>query len=466
MLFGAYALWAFHSEREDLHEAATKEIRIIGQSLETSLGNAMRDKQRADIDETLTTLEALAPNLDIHIHDERGAPLAHSRGAAVDDIVEQLAAQAASSHIDTVMFEPAQAPQRIIFTGRLTADDGTILGTLAVARPTDDMMNDLRRTRNRLLIALVLFLFAMMVAGLVLGTVHVSRPTARLLDGVRHVREGDFRTRVQPGRDDEIGKLVEEFNAMIATLAQSRARIETEAEVRSRLEVGLQRVDKLVTIGQLSAGLAHEIGSPLQVLSGRASALLVHDDPEVQRQAGLLVGQCDRITRVVEQLLSFGRRKPVVVGPCDLVAPVIAVIDLLGNEARRRQIQLNLETCEGTHEIVGDLDQLQQVTLNLVRNALSATPAGGRITVRVDRANDLVRLTVRDTGPGIDRETQTRLFEPFFTTRASEGGTGLGLAVVRTIADEHHATIDVISEPGGGAEFVVSFPHREEVARA
>jgi signal transduction histidine kinase len=142
------------------------------------------------------------------------------------------------------------------------------------------------------------------------------------------------------------------------------------------------------------------------------------------------------------------------------------VIDLLGNEARRRQIQLNLETCEGTHEIVGDLDQLQQVTLNLVRNALSATPAGGRITVRVDRANDLVRLTVRDTGPGIDRETQTRLFEPFFTTRASEGGTGLGLAVVRTIADEHHATIDVISEPGGGAEFVVSFPHREEVARA
>lgn len=456
VLFGTYALWSYYSERDDLRVAATAELRIVGQSLETSLGNALRDKQRADIDETLNTLGTLAPGLDIHIHDAVGQPLAHSRGAATDALVERLAARAALTRVDNVVFD--QDAPRIIFTGPLTADDGTVLGSLAVARPTTDLTEDLERTRARLILALVAFLVATIAAGLVLGTLHVTRPIARLLDGVRHVRDGDYGTRVDRHRDDEIGKLVDEFNAMLATLAESRARIEAEAEARTRLELGLQRVDKLVTIGQLSAGLAHEIGSPLQVLSGRASVLLEHGDPEVQRQAKLLVGQCDRITRVIEQLLSFGRRRPSAIGRCDLSVAVVAVLDLLNGEARRKTIALDLVTGDGPHEIVGDLDQLQQVTLNLVRNALAATPTGGTVTVRIDRDHERIRLTVQDTGKGIDAATQARLFEPFFTTRAADGGTGLGLAVVRAIVDEHRAKLDVHSEPGEGAEFVISFP--------
>lgn len=464
ILFGSYALWAYDSEHDDLRAAASNEIALIGQSLATSLGNALRDKQRADIDETLNTLEALAPNLDIHIHDHLGMPLARSRGAEIDSVLNKLAVGALTRN-EQILFDPPSDPVRIIFTGPLTADDGTIIGSVAVARPTDAMQEDLQRTRDRLLLALVMFTVATVIAGLLLGSVHVSRPIARLLEGVRNVREGDFRARVESTSDDEIGKLVDEFNAMISALAESRARSELEADARGRLEAGLQRVDKLVTIGQLSAGLAHEIGSPLQVLSGRASALLEHEDPEVKRQAGLLVAQCDRITRVVEQLLSFGRRKPVVTGPCDLVVPVVAIIDLLGPDAKRRQIHLTLETGDGNHEIVGDVDQLQQVSLNLIRNALTATPAGGAITVRVDRLGEHVRLVVRDTGPGIDLQTRMRLFEPFFTTRASDGGTGLGLAVVRAIADEHRAKIEVVSESGSGTEFIVSFPHRKEAAR-
>ncbi|HVK88745.1 MAG TPA: HAMP domain-containing sensor histidine kinase [Kofleriaceae bacterium] len=466
VLFGTYAWWAYASERNELRAAASSEIRILGQSLETAVGNALRDKQSRDIEETLSTLEALAPKVDIYVHDADGKPIARSRGAVRDAVIESLAGHPATARSDQVMFAPPEDPTRLIFTGALTVDDGTVIGTLVVARPTDDMTSDLQRTRDRLLLALGVFLIGALVAGLALGTIYVARPIARLLDGVRQVREGDFRARVRPGRGDEIGELVAEFNAMIATLAESRARIEAEAEARTRLELGLQRVDKLVTIGQLSAGLAHEIGSPLQVLSGRASAIVDHADPEVRRQAQLIVAQCDRITRVVEQLLSFGRRTPAVIGPCDLVVPVVAVIDLLATEARRRQISLELDTADGPHQIVGDVDQLQQVTLNLVRNAMNATPPGGSIFVRVDRAHGLVRLMVRDTGPGMDQATKARLGEPFFTTRASEGGTGLGLAVVRAIAEEHRAKVEVISEPGAGAEFVVSFPHHKELVRA
>jgi signal transduction histidine kinase len=127
-------------------------------------------------------------------------------------------------------------------------------------------------------------------------------------------------------------------------------------------------------------------------------------------------------------------------------------------------VALELRVDTGDHTIDADEDQLQQIVLNLVRNALAATPSGGRITVRVEAAPERgqVRLVVRDTGPGIPPEMQGRLFEPFFTTRASEGGTGLGLAVVRAIVTDHGGTITATSDHG--AEFVVSFPARAPAA--
>jgi signal transduction histidine kinase len=457
VLFGGYAIWGYRSERGDLRAATTRELRLIGQSLETSLGNALRDRQRADIEETLKALDALAPDLDVYVHDSAGTVIARSKGARDDAALRALARDASVLGGELVRFEAADDGDRLTFAAPLTGDDGTPLGALAISRPVSDLERDLARTRIRLVTAMLALLLATAIAGLVLGTIHVSRPIGRLRDGIRQIREGDFRTQVQADRHDEIGELVVEFNRMIAALADERSRAEAEADARTRLEQGLQRVDKLVTIGQLSAGLAHEIGSPLQVLSGRAATLLDHADPEVQRQAAQLTAQCERITRVVEQLLSFGRRKAAAVEACDLSEPVRAVIDLLAGEARRRGISLTMEVLDPPHVIEADRDQLQQVALNLVKNALVATPSGGIITVRVDRLDNKVRLSIRDNGVGIDSATRARLFEPFFTTRAAEGGTGLGLAVVRSIADEHRARIDVNSSPGAGAEFVVSF---------
>jgi signal transduction histidine kinase len=331
-----------------------------------------------------------------------------------------------------------------------------------VARVIDDLKADLERTRWRLIAVVVAFVSVTMISGILLGTAYITRPLATLVDGMAHVRDGDFRSHVPPARHDEIGALVDEFNAMVARLGDARQRIDHETEARLRLERGLQRIDKMITIGQLSAGLAHEIGSPLQVLSGRASTLLAKSqDAETRRQAEILVEQAERITRIIDQLLSLGRRRPAVIAACDLAAPVKTVLELLDGEARRRGVALDLQLDAADHAIDADADQLQQIVLNLVRNALAATPAGGRITVRVERAigaEPAIRLIVRDTGPGIPAEMQANLFEPFFTTRATEGGTGLGLAVVRAIITEHGGTITARNDDG--AEFVVSFPPR------
>jgi signal transduction histidine kinase len=453
LLFGGYAVFAYGWEVDDLHNATEREVLTLGRSLATAFGNALRDRQREDIDETLRALEPLEPKIFVHVHDVDAHEIARSKGDPVDHAIETLARRAATTAHESVELED----RRFVYAAPLTRDSGEVIGAIVVARVIDDLKADLARTRWRLIVVVVAFVAMTLVAGVLLGTAYITRPLAGVLDGIAHVRSGDFQSTVPPARHDEIGALVDEFNAMVAALVAARQDIERETEARLRLERGLQGIDKMVTIGQLSAGLAHEIGSPLQVLSARASALQQRSaDPETRRQAEILVEQTARITRIVEQLLSFGRRRPAVIARRDLARPVRTVLELLDGEARRRSVALELAVDGGDHAIDADEDQLQQIVLNLVRNALAATPGGGRITVRIDAADGQVRLIVRDTGPGIPPEMQARLFEPFFTTRASEGGSGLGLSVVRAIVIEHKGTITASSDTG--TEFVVSFP--------
>jgi signal transduction histidine kinase len=465
LLFGGYAVFAYGWEVDDLHSATEREILTLGRSLASSLGNALRDRQRADIDEALSVLESLEPKIFVHVHDIDGRDLAHSKGEVVDAATEELARRAVISAHENV----ALGDQRIVYAAPLMGDassGGQLIGAIVVSRAIDDLNADLERTRWRLIAVVVAFVAVTMISGLLLGTAYVTRPLATMLDGVAHVRDGDFKSRVALIRHDEIGALVDEFNTMVAALGEARQQIDHANEARLRVERGLQGIDKMITIGQLSAGLAHEIGSPLQVLSGRGAALLARSsDPETRRQAEILVEQTGRITRIVEQLLSFGRRRPAVIARCDLAVPVVTVLELLDGEARRRGVALETQFDSADHVIDADEDQMQQIVLNLVKNSLAATPPGGRITVRVEAsAGDApaVRLVVRDTGPGIPPEMAANLFEPFFTTRAQEGGTGLGLAVVRAIVVEHGGTITARSDHG--AEFVVSLPPRRRAA--
>jgi signal transduction histidine kinase len=267
-----------------------------------------------------------------------------------------------------------------------------------------------------------------------------------------------------------MGAVAAEFNTMVAELRETRQRLDQEAESHHRLQHALQAADKLITIGQLSAGLAHEIGSPLQVLRGRARTLLTRaqDAAEVQRNAEILIAQTDRITRIVEQLLHFTRRRSAALSRNDVSPAVRNVVELMQHEAQRRGVSLTLQTPEHLPPLWVDTDEIQQIVLNLIANALAATPRGGEVIVHVEKSSlvprngsheiPALRLTVTDTGRGITPEVHAHLFEPFFTTRAAEGGTGLGLAVVKALVIDHGGTITVESTPGMGSEFVVVLP--------
>jgi signal transduction histidine kinase len=233
------------------------------------------------------------------------------------------------------------------------------------------------------------------------------------------------------------------------------------------LETQLLRAEKFATVGVLAAGIAHEIGTPLGVVRGRAEYVLgklgsVHPQaPGV----GVIIEQIDRVSRTIRQLLDFSRLQPAAVRPVALGPLLRDVSELLRLEAERRQVRLEWELPEGVPAIAADPDQLQQVLVNLTLNACDACSTGGRVrltAVAPDGSSSgawgLVAITVEDDGCGIPPESLNQVFDPFFTTKKRGQGTGLGLTVVAHVVRNHGGRVELESEPGRGTRVTVLWP--------
>jgi signal transduction histidine kinase len=467
VVFSAVGSWQLRAEERDLRAAVAHDMRLLGRSLQVAFENALRDAQAEDVQETLRALERIDPQVDVFVYDALGAQVAMSTGA-----IERAGSLAATPRGTELRFLPERAPGRVELATPLVITRDERPATLVVVRPLDEMQNDLAATRWRVVLSLGGFVLLVAVVTNVLSRLWVGVPLARMIRHMKRVREGDLSPSREPARRDEVGETLRQFEVLVRELADARARLETEAEARRHLEEKLREVDKLATVGQLAAGLAHEIGSPLQILEGRIAGLESKTaDLETRRVARILLEQARRITRIVSRLTGIARRRAEISAACHVVGPVSTVVDLLEGEARRRGIVLGFTSEDGVLPIEADADSIQQVALNLVRNALEATPRGGRVAVRVERASidradhrvrEAIRISVRDTGRGMDRETRERAFDAFYTTRAAEGGTGLGLAVVKGIVDDYGGRIDVRSALGEGTTFAVDIPVAQE----
>jgi signal transduction histidine kinase len=223
----------------------------------------------------------------------------------------------------------------------------------------------------------------------------------------------------------------------------------------------LRLTERVAELGTLAASLAHEIGTPMNVIMGRAEYLMERtSDDRIRKGLSTIVTQVDRVTRLVKQLLAFTRRSPPTFRPVNLNETVLGCLDALQEHLGRHQITVMTEFDEGLHPINGNHDQLMQVVLNLVLNAVHAMPDGGHLTVRANghKENQQVQLSIADTGHGIPAELLPKIFHPFVTTKEPGKGTGLGLTVVHGIVQEHGGSITVDSVPGQGTTFSLLFP--------
>ncbi|MFQ5991996.1 MAG: protoglobin domain-containing protein [Nitrospiraceae bacterium] len=221
----------------------------------------------------------------------------------------------------------------------------------------------------------------------------------------------------------------------------------------------LRQTERLAELGALASGMAHEIGTPMNVILGRAEYLMRRTEEESTKK-GLetIVAQVERITKIMNQLLTFARRRPIERRATDITKTIEDGLEILQEQLKHHHIKIERAVEPSIPLIHADKDQMSQVVLNILLNAIHSMPDGG--TLRIDLAmNDgHVNLAVTDTGCGISKANLPKIFDPFYTTKDIGKGTGLGLTVVHGIIQEHGGTIRVESEPGRGTTFTLSLP--------
>jgi signal transduction histidine kinase len=234
----------------------------------------------------------------------------------------------------------------------------------------------------------------------------------------------------------------------------------------------LERADRLATVGKLAAGIAHELGTPLAVISGRARQLAVGSvaPEQIQPTARTMAEQADRMAAIIRQLLDFARRRGPKLGKFDVRHLLRQSVTLLEQLSARKSVKLVLAEMPKPRVLQFDGNQMMQVMTNLLENGVHATPPGGTVTISLDeadltpppdtglKAGRYVVVRVHDTGVGIPPDNLGRVFEPFFTTKDTGEGTGLGLSVAQGIVRDHEGWIAVESQRGQGSVFSVYLP--------
>lgn len=260
------------------------------------------------------------------------------------------------------------------------------------------------------------------------------------------------------GQFDESGRLV-----------HTRAFVRDITE-RKRMEERLSQTEKMVAVGQLASGLAHEIGTPLNSISGMAELVLMREEKQSARREELeaIVAQTKRISRLVQQLLDFSRPSPHRRVKADAHEVLKATLHLLKQPLASVAVLVELDLAPPPVQLRADPHQLQQVFTNIILNAKQAMPGGGKLWIETRKSFDGRRphldIAFQDSGPGITEGNPKRIFEPFFTTKDVGKGTGLGLAICYSIVRQHGGTIHAKNTTGKGARFVVSLPMMDTTA--
>jgi signal transduction histidine kinase len=286
---------------------------------------------------------------------------------------------------------------------------------------------------------------------------YVTDPIRELISTMERAERG-LEARVQVRSTDDIGMLGEAFNALLSKLERARRRVE-----RYHYEQ-MKRADRLASIGEMAAGIAHEIKNPLAGIAG-VIQVLKRDLPADDARRMVLdevLSQVERMDKAVRNLLSFARPPEPKMTMVDVNEVINKLLDFLSPQFAKAGITAERRLAAGLPWVVLDPDLMQQALLNIALNAIKAMPEGGRLTIETrtrpassDKSGGITIL-FSDTGQGVAAENLSRIFSPFFTTR--QQGTGLGLSITQRIVEQHHGDISVRSDPGRGAVFTINLP--------
>ena len=353
---------------------------------------------------------------------------------------------------------------------------GQQVGALEISGPLTERDNQFRAELAQILGRTVMAALAAFVAVTVAGFYFVGRPMRRLVAKARRIGTGDLSQPLDLKQRDEVGELATEINQMCDRLAAAHARVEEEMQGRLDASEQLRHADRLTTVGKLASGVAHELGTPLNVVSGRAKMIVRGQvqGNELIESAQAIVDQAERMTNIIKQLLGFARRRQPQHRRESLRGVVNRTLALLAPMAQKSNVVCRAEDVDPEPFAEIDVSLIEQALTNLVVNAIQSMPKGGVVTVR--SCEDVVSppaglsatpgnyaaLHVEDTGVGMTPEQLRHAFEPFFTTKDVGSGTGLGLSVAHGIVSDHGGWIAATSTVDKGSRFSIYLPLTQE----
>jgi signal transduction histidine kinase len=298
------------------------------------------------------------------------------------------------------------------------------------------------------------------------------KPIRRLVVMAKAVGSGDFSKRLGFERRDDIGTLAFEMDTMCDQL--QAAQLASAAHIIALDH--LRHSDRIAMLGRLASSVAHELGTPLNVIELRAQLITsgsVATLHQAQQSAGVIIEQTRRMTRIIDEILSFARMQPAKIVRLDLVAVLRKAVALTEHISAKQNTSILLDAPQVAVEVDGDADKLLQIIVNLMINGVQAMPRGGTLSLSIHEElraplddpdgvrRHYVRVDVADHGVGIPAHLVSSVFDPFFSTKNADGGTGLGLSVAQGIAREHDGWITVESELGHGSSFKVHLPKHD-----
>ena len=553
-----YGFLSLRSRRVEVTADLERQTRLFGSALAVSLEAALQDGLFEDTRGLIQRMQAAEQSIDVVyldlLHPVDNAAFGRSQSAAPAAPAQKAAAPAAGAAAADAGADaerPYHPPlpdagreerlRRVQITGQphgehtvvdgrevfaymfaLRGSQHQLVAAVDLIRGKADVEQAMARTTRDVVLTLgSLFVILALLVGLSVRQ-ELTGPLLRLTGGIDEVSRGDYTGAILRERSDEVGLLADRFNEMTRSLRKAHEEILAGVDAKLQLEMRLRHSDKLATIGQLAAGIAHEVGTPLNVIGGRARVMARRaEDPQaVQKNADIIATQAERITKIIQQLLDYARRKAPARAEVDLRKVCSTTLDFLEHQLTIRGVHATLHpfavaardareapmSAEASEpaarlpdapRVMGDADQLQQVCLNLCMNAIQAMPDGGtldlhleglvRRKVGLDKAppGGYIMLAVADTGVGIAEAHLGRIFEPFYSTKTwpeggsgdgassepsdaaaagsgTASGSGLGLSVSAGIVKDHDGWIEIERRPLGGTIFRVFLPAPED----